>query len=82
MGKSTAMELIRSMWLGETPFQTPGQELVRELRSQIADSHGDGRRMRYLDSDAEFRFSLRLPTSDAGSNIGTSALLATWNATT
>ena len=55
---------------------------MRELRSQIADSHGDGRRMRYLDSDAEFRFSLRLPTSDAGSNIGTPALLAAWNATT
>ena len=32
-GKDPSMEIIRKIWPGESPFQTPRQELLRELQA-------------------------------------------------
>ena len=81
-GKDPGMEIIRGIWPGENPFVTPRQELLRELSSQLSDSHPELRFLSYPDSRAQFRYDLRLPPSELETNISTSTLLAAWNAAT
>ena len=81
-GKDPGMEIIRGIWPDEDPFLTPRQELLRELSSQLSDSHPELRFLSYPDSRAQFRYDLRLPISELESNISTSTLLAAWNAAT
>jgi len=81
-GKDPGMEVIRDVWPGENPFHTPRQELLRELKIQLGDSRPDLRFLSYMDSRAEFRFSLRLRAGEVNSVIGTSTTLAAWNAAT
>ena len=81
-GKDPGMEIIRGIWPYEDPFLTPRQELLRELSSQLSDSHPELRFLSYPDSRAQFRYDLRLPLSELESNISTSTLLAAWNAAT
>ena len=81
-GKDPGMEIIRGIWPDEDPFLTPRQELLRELSSQLSDSHPELRFLSYPDSRAQFRYDLRLPLSELESNISTSTLLAAWNAAT
>jgi hypothetical protein len=81
-GKDPGMEIIRKIWPGEAPFQTPRQHLLRELRATLAESHPDLRYLSYPDSRAEFRFNLQRSPSEIADRIGTFALLAAWNAAT
>ena len=81
-GKDPGMEIIRTLWPDEDPFQTPRFELLRELRAQLGDSNPDLRFLSYPDSRAEFRYELQLQPEEVASSIGTSALLAAWNAAT
>ena len=81
-GKDPGMEIIRGVWPDEDPFLTPRQELLRELSSQLTDSHPELRYLSYPDSRAQFRYELRLPPSELETNISTSTVLAAWNAAT
>jgi hypothetical protein len=81
-GKDPGMEIIREIWPGEDPFQTPRQELLKELAFQLGESHPDLRYLSYPDSRARFRFDLKLQPYETQSIIGTSASLAAWNAAT
>ena len=81
-GKDPGMEIIRTLWPGEDPFKTPRFDLLRELRAQLGDSHPDLRFLSYPDSRAEFRYELQLQPEQTTNNIGTSTLLAAWNAAT
>ncbi len=81
-GRDPGMEIIRRMWPGESPFQTPRQDLLRELAHQMADTDADLRYLSYADSRAQFRYSLQLATDEVEGGIGTSTVLAAWNAAT
>ena len=81
-GKDPGMEIIRTLWPDEDPFRTPRFDLLRELRAQLGESNPDLRFLTYPDSRAEFRYELQLQPEEVESNIGTSALLAAWNAAT
>ena len=81
-GKDPGMEIIRTLWPDEDPFRTPRFDLLRELRVQLGESNPDLRFLSYPDSRAEFRYELQLQPEEVESNIGTSALLAAWNAAT
>ena len=81
-GKDPGMEIIRGIWPGEDPFVTPRQELLRELSSQLGDSHPELRFLSYPDSRAQFRYDLRLPPAELETSISTSTVLAAWNAAT
>ncbi len=77
-GRDPGMEIIRKVWPDEDPFQTPRNILVETLRDQLGDDAGA---FVYDDmSDAEFRYHLQLADDEVGDNIGTSTLLAAWNA--
>ena len=81
-GKDPGMEIIRGVWPGENPFQTPRQTLLRELSSQLGDTYTELRYLTYPDSRAQFYYELRLPPSELETSISTSTVLAAWNAAT
>ena len=77
-GRDPGMEIIRAVWPDEDPFLTPRDVLIDALRGHLEadmpDLAYDGM------SEAEFRYHLQLAPAEVGSNIGTSTLLAAWNA--
>jgi len=79
-GKDPGMEIIRSIWPGENPFQTARQVLLRELRAQLRHNQPDLRYHHAADHRAEFSYTMHMQPAEVGSNIGTSTLLAAWNA--
>ena len=77
-GCDPGMEIIRSVWSDENPFQTPRDMLLETMRASLESDMSD---LIYDDtSDAEIRYHLQLAPDEAVSNIGTSTLLAAWNA--
>ena len=79
-GQDPGMEIIRRVWPGEEPFQTPGPVLVQELRSRLV--AGFPERDFSIDSESHsfFRYSLHVMPNEVTENIGTSTRLAAWNA--
>jgi hypothetical protein len=81
-GNDPGLEIIRRMWPEEDPFRTGRHELLQTLKTVL------GRESRalnfepYSDARSLFRYDMHtLPTEVTGS-IGTSTLLAAWNAAT
>jgi len=79
-GRDPGLEIIRSIWPDEDPFKTNRRDLVETLQTQLGDQASDFRFHVYPDHRSEFRFNLQHLPGEVGSNIGTSTLLAAWNA--
>ena len=79
-GQDPGMEIIRRVWPGEEPFQTPGPLIVQELRARLASDFPE--RDFSIDSESHsfFRYSLHVMPNEVTENIGTSTRLAAWNA--
>jgi hypothetical protein len=78
--KGTGMDIIRRVWPRAKPFTTPRQVLLDEMKRQLADQCPDLEFLRQRASEAEFRFHLQLSPEELAGSIGTSPLLAAWNA--
>ncbi len=77
-GRDPGMEIIRAVWPGEDPFRTPRNVLIEALRTRLNASDPD---LDYDgDTEAEYRYHLQISPQEVASNIGTSTLLAAWNA--
>ncbi len=77
-GRDPGMEIIRKVWPDEDPFQTPRSLLLETLAAQLGD---EVKSFAFDDmTDAEFRYDLQLADDEVVNNIGTSTLLAAWNA--
>ena len=82
-GDDPGLEIIRRVWPGEAPFPTDRHELLRALKAKIARSQRELRFNAYADKRSIFRYDMHtLPTEISGHQIGTSTLLAAWNAAT
>ncbi len=79
-GRDPGMEIIRTVWPGEDPFHTPRRVLIEALCDHLAADVPDLVCRDQADADAEFRYHLQFAPDEVGSNIGTSTLLAAWNA--
>ena len=95
-GLDPGMEIIRKVWPSEEPFTTPRHVLINELRRELGpDRDGDGAdpgpetppqgRSDFVidglsDDRALFTYHLHALPDEIGSSIGTSTLLAAWNA--
>ena len=79
-GRDPGMEIVHGLWPEEKPFVTPAHLLVSTMKEMLADTAPD---LRYEENGADgslFRFQLHAMPSELGDNIGTSTLLAAWNA--
>ena len=81
-GKDPGMEIIRDIWPGEDPFPTSREDLLKEMHFRLSNDHPDLRFLSYPDSRARFRYDFQLPYPEATSSIGTSTIMAAWNAAT
>ncbi len=79
-GRDPGMEIIRAIWPDENPFVTPRKVLIEELRKQLGEEVERYRFESEPDHRHEFRFTLHTLPDEVGNNIGTSTLLAAWNA--
>jgi hypothetical protein len=79
-GGDPGLEIIQRVWPGENPFRTKRQDVLRTAKQMLG---ADGRDMRFADqpdSRAVFRYEMHTLPNELSGSIGTSTLLAAWNA--
>ncbi len=79
-GQDPGMEIIRKVWPGEQPFQTPGPMLLDALMPRLEKAFPDRRYHADPQRTNLFRYGLHVMPTEVGEHIGTSTLLAAWNA--
>lgn len=77
-GYDPGMEIVRHIWPDENPFQTPRNDLIETMKQMLDDKHlvYSG----YTSEKSLFQYHLHTMPDMMESNIGTSILLAAWNA--
>jgi hypothetical protein len=80
-GADPGMEIIRGVWPDEQPFSHSGADVVAEAERQLADE-SDLIFPVLSDQESIFRFSLHTMPSEEAAHIGTSSVVAAWNAAT
>jgi hypothetical protein len=80
-GDDPGLEIVHGVWPGENPFQTDRHELIDVARATL-DSSGDTDLAYDAGNDEEsiFQYELHAMPSEAEEHIGTSSILAAWNA--
>ncbi len=81
-GNDPGLEIIQRVWPGENPFQTNRHELLAALKKSLGRSSRDLNFNAYSDRRSIFRYDMHTLPSEIGESIGTSTLLAAWNAAT
>jgi len=79
-GKDPAMDIVRAVWPEENPFLTPRRMLLDVLKSEMKEERRYLRYFSYTDARSHFRYEMHTLSNEISSNIGTSPLLAAWNA--
>jgi hypothetical protein len=80
-GEDPGLEIIRSVWPGEEPFPHPREMILAEAARQLSDQ-SDLEYPALSDAEAIFRFHLHTMPSEEAEHIGTSSVVAAWNAAT
>ncbi|MBT3990057.1 MAG: hypothetical protein HOG95_01360 [Rhodospirillaceae bacterium] len=82
-GNDPGLEIIKRVWPDENPFITNRHELLKTLKQELGKTHRDLNYNAYADKRALFRYDMHtLPSEIGNESIGTSTLLAAWNAAT
>lgn len=79
-GGDPGLEIVQQVWPGESPFQTDRHALLKATRIELGN---DGRKLNfnaYADIRSLFRYAMHTLPDEIGNAIGTSTLLAAWNA--
>ena len=79
-GNDPGLEIIQRIWCEENPFQTSRHELLAALKKSLGKSNRDLNFNAYSDSRSIFRYHMRTLPSEVDGRVGTSTLLAAWNA--
>ena len=80
-GRDPGIEIIRNVWPDENPFETDRHALLAEAAQQLRDESDADLVMEHLtDEEALFRYEMHAMPVEAQEHIGTSSILAAWNA--
>ena len=77
-GNDPGLEIIRGVWPEEDPFGMDRHELAEEFRNQVDDPELVFEELE--DDEAIFRYQLHAMPSELKEHIGTSLVMAAWNA--
>lgn len=77
-GGDPGMEIIRRVWPDIVPFPHGAAEILEEARHQLADLHLEVPAP--ADHTSTIRYEMHRMPSESAEHIGTSSILATWNA--
>lgn len=78
-GNDPGLEIIKGVWPDEDPFVTDRHEILAEAKRQLT-SRPDLEFPELSDQEAIFRYRLNTMPSEQQEHIGTSSILAAWNA--
>jgi hypothetical protein len=84
-GDDPGIEIIRGVWPGEAPFETNRHTLLKATKAALGTSARHYNLGAYPDDRSYFRYDMHTLPNEIGSEslaIGTSTLLAAWNAAT
>jgi hypothetical protein len=79
-GRDPGMDVIKKIWPQENPFQHDRHQILHYMKATLGKTHRDLTFKAYADNRSLFRYDMHTLPSEIGSNIGTSTLLAAWNA--
>ena len=79
-GRDPGIEIIRKLWPDENPFQHDRHQILHHMKAKLGRPHRDLTFKAYADKRSIFRYEMHTLPSEIGTNIGTSTLLAAWNA--
>jgi hypothetical protein len=80
-GGDPGIEIVRNIWPEEDPFETDRHALLTEAASQLRDDEDHDLVMEHLtDDESHFRYEMHAMPVEAQEHIGTSSILAAWNA--
>ncbi len=79
-GNDPGMEIIHKVWPNDNPFAHNRHMLLKEVKHELGAAGRDLNFNAYADQRSLFRYEMHTLPSEISSSIGTSTLLAAWNA--
>jgi hypothetical protein len=79
-GHDPGMEIIHKVWPNDHPFVHNRHMLLKEVKHELGAAGRDLNFNAYADQRSLFRYDMHTLPSEISSSIGTSTLLAAWNA--
>ncbi len=79
-GGDPGLEIIQRVWPDEMPFRTTGRDIVKTVRKLLGAEARDLRFDSHSAEDSVFRYDMHTLPNELSGSIGTSTLLAAWNA--
>jgi hypothetical protein len=79
-GGDPGSEILEEIWPGENPFIHDRHQMLGAVREGLQTEIGDLELEPYSDSESLFRYAMHTLPSEVDASIGTSTLLAAWNA--
>jgi SAM-dependent methyltransferase len=79
-GGDPGLEIIQRVWPGESPFRMDRHELLKGSKQALGQEARGLNFNAYSDQRARFRYRMHTLPSEISSSIGTSTLMAAWNA--
>ena len=74
------MEIIHKVWPNDNPFMHNRHDLLKAIKQELGPAGRDLNFNTYSDQRSLFRYDMHTLPSEISSSIGTSTLLAAWNA--
>ncbi len=79
-GHDPGMEIIHKIWPNDHPFTHSRHDLLKQVKHELGPAARDLNFNAYSDQRSLFRYEMHTLPSEISSSIGTSTLLAAWNA--
>jgi hypothetical protein len=79
-GHDPGMEIINKVWPNDNPFTHSRHDLLKAIKHELGPAGRDLNFNAYSDQRSLFRYEMHTLPSEISSSIGTSTLLAAWNA--
>ncbi|MDW8469663.1 MAG: hypothetical protein RML56_12505 [Burkholderiales bacterium] len=79
-GGDPGLEIVRRIWPDENPFRHGRHELLRAVRAELGREARRYNFNAYSEARAVFRYDMHTLPTEIAASIGTSTLLAAWNA--
>ena len=79
-GNDPGMEIIQRVWPQDNPFVHNRHDLLKAVKQDLGSAGRDLNFNAYSDQRSIFRYDMHTLPSEISSSIGTSTLLAAWNA--
>jgi hypothetical protein len=79
-GHDPGMEIVHKVWPNDNPFSHSRHDLLKAVKNELGAAGRDLNFNAYADQRSLFRYDMHTLPSEISSSIGTSTLLAAWNA--